>query len=143
MTWLLAHAAVTLLLTGLIWTVQIVHYPLMDGIGTEAFVAWHRRHTRAITWLVGPLMLAELGLAIALPFLKPAGVPEPWTWLGLALLLQIHAVTVLVSVPCHERLAEGFDATAHRRLVRSNWLRTLAWTARAGLAIAMVVAASR
>lgn len=143
MTLLLAHAGVTLLLTGLVWTVQVVVYPLMDRVGAQAFVAWHRRYTRAITWLVGPWMLAELGLAIALPFVKPAGVPEPWTWLGVALVLQIHAVTALVSVPCHERLAEGFEADAHRRLVRSTWLRTIGWTVRAGLAVAMVAAAAR
>jgi hypothetical protein len=35
-------------------------------------------------------------------------------------------------------LAQGFDAAAHDRLVQTNWLRTLGWTARAALAAWMV-----
>jgi hypothetical protein len=30
----------------------------------------------------------------------------------------------------HNALANGFDAQAHARLVDTNWIRTLAWTAR-------------
>jgi hypothetical protein len=36
-----------------------------------------------------------------------------------------------LQVPLHTRLARGFDPAAHRQLVRTNWLRTLAWTLRA------------
>jgi hypothetical protein len=35
-----------------------------------------------------------------------------------------------VQVRLHSRLADGFDAAIHRRLVQSNWLRTAAWTGR-------------
>jgi len=31
-----------------------------------------------------------------------------------------------------ELLNAGFDPEAHRRLVRTHWWRTLAWTARGG-----------
>ena len=34
--WLLpVHIAVTWYMTGVIWFVQLVHYPLMDGVGRE------------------------------------------------------------------------------------------------------------
>jgi hypothetical protein len=39
-------------------------------------------------------------------------------------------VTFFISVPFHNRLAQGFDYIAIDGLVRTNWLRTLAWTAR-------------
>ena len=52
------------------------------------------------------------------------------------LLLAPHA---LVQVPLHRRLQGGFDAAAHRRLVRTNWLRTAAWTLRAALALRLAV----
>ncbi|HEX2205610.1 MAG TPA: hypothetical protein VHG91_20025 [Longimicrobium sp.] len=38
--------------------------------------------------------------------------------------------TALLQVPMHGRLERGFDAAAHRRLVATNWVRTVAWTAR-------------
>ena len=37
--------------------------------------------------------------------------------------------TMVLQVPCHRRLETGFDAAVARRLVRTNWVRTFAWTA--------------
>jgi hypothetical protein len=36
------------------------------------------------------------------------------------------------------RLSTGFDPVVHRRLVRTNWIRTAAWTVRGAAAVAMV-----
>jgi hypothetical protein len=47
-------------------------------------------------------------------------------------------VTVVASVPAHRALGDGFDASAHARLVTTNWLRTVAWTAHGGVAIGML-----
>ena len=63
------HLACSCALVGLIWTMQVVHYPLLKQVGPEEFVAYHARHMALITWLVGPLMLAELGSAAWLLFL--------------------------------------------------------------------------
>jgi hypothetical protein len=40
----------------------------------------------------------------------------------------------------HARLGQGADEAALRRLVRTNWIRTLAWTARGVLVLWMLVA---
>ena len=60
---------------------------------------------------------------------------------GFALVVVIWIATLLASVPMHERLARGFDAAAHRRLVRTNWIRTAAWTARGALVLWMLAVA--
>ena len=59
----LAHAASTWALVGLIWIVQLVHYPLMATVGTPQFPSYHAAHAQRITWVVAPLMLAELATA--------------------------------------------------------------------------------
>jgi hypothetical protein len=41
----------------------------------------------------------------------------------------------------HERLGHGYADWAHRRLVQTNWIRTVAWTARGVLVLWMLVAA--
>jgi hypothetical protein len=128
---MLAHFAVTCALVGLIWTIQIVQYPLFDRVGREAFPTWHAAYTAAITWVVAPLMLAEL--ASALWLLGVVGYREPLFLASLLPLALVWMATAFVQVPLHGRLARGFDAASHRRLVRSNWLRTSAWTLRAGL----------
>ena len=51
--------------------------------------------------------------------------------------------TVFVSAPLHEKLNAHFDPATLNRLVATNWIRTIAWTCRAGLAIAMLVAVLR
>jgi hypothetical protein len=51
------------------------------------------------------------------------------------------AVTVGVSVPCHRRLSAGYDDAVLDRLVRTNWYRTVAWSAGGVVAAAMVLVA--
>jgi hypothetical protein len=135
MEWLLpVHYAVTWALVGLIWTIQMVHYPLFAQVGPEHFVAYHRRHTREITLVVGPLMLAELVTAALLVL---EGNRDPWLLASLPLLALIWISTGFVQIPLHNTLTTGFDAHAHRRLVTTNWWRTAAWSAR-GICIMMM-----
>ena len=138
MTLLLLQAAATLMLTGLIWTVQLLHYPLMDGVGGEAFAPYHARHTRRMTWIVALLMPAELLASAWIVFALPARISPALAWAGLALVLVVWAATAALSVPAHARLAQGFDARAHRRLVHTNWIRTVAWSLRAVIALWMI-----
>jgi uncharacterized membrane protein SirB2 len=131
---LVAQFAASCFLAGLIWTIQVVHYPLMAQVGPERFAEYERLHSMRITPLVGPAMLIELGLTLLLLAHRPTAV-APWmTWTGAALVLVIWLTTFLISVPCHATLSQGFDAIAHARLVDTNWIRTVAWTARAALA---------
>lgn len=137
MALLLLQVAVTCYLTGLIWTIQMVHYPLMAQVGTDQFGRYERLHAAAITPVVGPAMLAEAALAAWLLLQRPPMVPAWMAWAGAVLVLMIWAVTFGVSVPCHGVLAQGFDAAAHGRLVHSNWIRTVGWTVRAALCLWM------
>jgi hypothetical protein len=132
---LVAQAAATLALAGLVWFVQVVHYPLFARVGESSFVPYEREHTRRTTWVVAPLMLVEAIAVVGLVVLDP-GVA---TAVGALLLAGIWASTFLVQVPCHRVLERGWDAPAHRRLVRGNWVRTGLWTARGALAVALLV----
>jgi uncharacterized membrane protein len=137
-TVLLLHAAATLFMVGLIWFVQVVHYPLFAAVGEEGFARYETLHNRLTTWVVGPPMLVELAAALALVFRRPPEVPGWAAWLGLGLVGVIWLSTAFLQVPRHQRLTAGFDAAAHGALVTTNWLRTVAWTLRGGLALWMV-----
>lgn len=136
---LVAQAAVTTFLCGLIWAVQVVHYPLFARVGRETFAAYEREHQSRVTWIVMPTMLAELAIAAWLTLKIPAALPAASAWLGMALVGLIWLVTWWASVPSHRILSTGFETTAHRRLVRTNWLRTGAWTLRSVLAFWMLL----
>ncbi len=137
-TVLLSHAAATLYMTGLIWFVQIVHYPLLGMVGNGEFTAYEQRHMTLTSWVVIPPMLAEVGTAALLLWYRPAGIPSFLLWTGVVLLVVIWLSTFLLQVPCHEKLASAFDPQVHRRLVSTNWIRTFAWTLRGLLALGMI-----
>ena len=136
---LLANVVSTLFLVGLIWMVQVVHYPLFDDVGEQDYVSYQKRHQSNITWIVGPMMLVELVTAIALIWYPIAGVDKSLVYTGIGLVVLIWLSTAFIQVPCHEKLVKGFDLAAYKWLVNSNWIRTLAWTARGGIVTWMLV----
>lgn len=127
--WILQVAS-TWTMVGVIWFVQIVHYPLMSGVGRERFSDYATAHARRTTWVVVPPMLIEAATALILAIRIPPFLEIGEARAGLVLLLVVWISTAVLQVPRHRRLAGGFDAGVHRALVATNWIRTLAWTAR-------------
>lgn len=138
MTLLLIHAAATLIMLGVILVVQLVHYPLFQYVRAADYEAFQAAHMRRITWIVAPAMTTELVTAGWIAWSHPLGLPAWMGWTGLALVIFIWITTGVVQMPLHSRLVTGFEATHHRRLVATNWLRTVAWGLRAGLAVWMI-----
>ena len=138
-TVLVIGAAATWGMVGLIWMVQVVHYPMLAKYSGVAPVRAVVDHQRRITPVVGPFMAVEGVTAVILLVDRPStmGTVSAWTTavlLGVALLS-----TVIIQVPLHSRLAEGHDDELARRLITTNWIRTAAWTAR-GLVMVGVLA---
>jgi len=128
----IAHLVSSLMMVGMIWTVQIVHYPLMALVGPERFAAYEAAHApRMATVVVLPWMVQGLTTAWLL-VAPPAGVPTALIFAAAVAALVPVVVTVLASVPAHTRLAAGFDADVHARLVATNWIRTIAVLVTAG-----------
>lgn len=132
----LAHLAATLFLVGLIWVVQVVHYPLFARVGADHFHEYWRGHTRLITWLVAPSMGAEVVTGVLLFAVRPDGVWLPGLAIGAGLVAVNWLSTWRVQIPLHERLGRQFDAETLRRLLLTNWVRTAAWTLRGVLVLA-------
>jgi hypothetical protein len=128
----LAQLASTLMMTGLIWLIQGVHYPLLLKVGTgSTFTQYTLAHAASITAIVGPLMIIEAGCAVAWLYLNQAlGLPAWHMWAGLILVGIIWAATAFLSVPCHQVLTAYYDDPTIHRLVDTNWVRTVAWSLR-------------
>ena len=132
---LACHLFATFFMTGLIWFVQLVHYPLL-GFAPEAFPAIEQAHMRRTNWIVAPVMGTELVTAVLLLFSQDA-LPQQLSAINISLLLTIWLMTMFVQVPCHQRLLLGFDHKTHRRLVLSNWGRTILWSLRSVLLLSI------
>ena len=134
---LLVHVGATLFMVGLIWFVQVVHYPLFGSVGRQGFAEYSRAHSRLTGFVVGPPMLVEAGTAAALVLRPPDGAPFSLPLLGFVLLAVVWLSTAFLQSPQHGVLGEGFVADSHRFLVVSNWVRTVCWTARGVLVLLM------
>ena len=120
-------------LTGVIWVVQLVTYPALTLVGKADFAPYHAAHTRGMGWVVGAPMVAELALAAWLAWAAYSAWGAGPALGQLALVLVVWAITFFVAVPFHNQLeAGGYNYIALDGLVRTNWLRTLSWTIRAG-----------
>ena len=139
-TLLLLHAAATWFMTGLIWFVQIVHYPLFARIGQTGYRDYQLAHQRLTTFVVGPAMLIEAATAALILLANYNAATGAAT--GAALLAIAWASTAFLQVPMHNILSQGFNAKAHARLVQTNWIRTIAWSARGALALYFLRASS-
>jgi hypothetical protein len=130
---LLGNLVVTLYLTGLIWTIGVVHYPLFNMADRANFASFEAAHSARISSIVLLPMLAELALSVAFVFQSSSVAPSWAAWLGLALVIVIWISTFLLQVPQHGVLSGGFSQSAYETLVSTNWIRVVAWTARGGL----------
>lgn len=126
---------------GVIWVVQLVHYPLFRHVPADAFVAMEAAHTRRISFVVGPLMALEGATTLILLARPPTGAPSWLPWAGAACAAVALGVTALVSAPLHGRLSAGRDDVLLERLIRTNWARTAAWTGHGLVAVALALAA--
>ena len=118
----------SLVLTGLIWTIQLVHYPSFLLVGKDTFKAFENFHIKAISILVMPLMLLEIGTAFAFYFVQ-SDHTDLYT-LSLVILVGIWLCTMLLSSPLHGKLNKGYDEDLIKKLIRTNWPRTILWSLR-------------
>lgn len=132
------HLAATAAMVGLIWFVQLVHYPLFAAVGADGFTEYEKSHQQRTSLVVGPLMAAEGITAVWLALVPPPAVGRFWPLIGLAVLGVVHASTVLLQVPQHTALSSGYESGRVRRLVRTNWIRTAGWSIR-GIIAALIV----
>ena len=142
---LVTQILATAMMTGIIWFVQIVHYPLFLKVPLEGFVSYEQSHTVRTGLVVAPLMLLEMGTAIGLVGLslfsgeKTTVGLSPLHLGALGCLLLIWASTFLIQVPLHQLLEQRADPKAMELLVSTNWIRTILWSIRLGL-LALLIA---
>ena len=126
----LIHLFSTLFMTGVIWFAQAVHYPLLGRVGNEVFVDYEKEKIRRTGWVVSPVMAGELITALLLLWRLPDGFLPFFAWLNAGLLAVIWVSTFTLQGPYHNLLVKQFIPAVWRSLVRTNWIRTAAWTLR-------------
>ncbi|GDX34654.1 hypothetical protein LBMAG16_14850 [Actinomycetes bacterium] len=130
-------------MTGVIWFVQWVHYPLLATVPVDGAVKVAEQHQRHTGQVLAIPMAVEGFTTLALLVYQFAGelngVSAILPWVGAAMLAVALGSTVFVSVPLHAKMATNPTAELGQRLVATNWPRTIAWTARAVVCTVMIL----
>jgi hypothetical protein len=122
-----AGTAAAWIMVGIIWFVQIVHYPLLAVLRHDVSTTSAEHRWRTTVVVAAPMAVQGVA-SLALVVATPPGVWVGWPWIGGVLLGVALVITAVVSVPLHVRMTDTGDLTAARRLVETNWWRTAAWT---------------
>ncbi len=120
-------------MTGVIWLIQLIHYPSFQFVDAAHFNQFHRRHSSVMGFLVGPIMIVELLTALWMA----SRFEIQWVIQAL-LVIMLWGFTFLISVPIHQALEKSKNEVLILKLVRTNWLRTFVWTFKAGLLFYLV-----
>ena len=131
------HCVISVMLMCLIWVIQLVHYPFFKFVDITKSKKAFEFHQKSISYIVMPLMIAELASATYLlvnfysPFYK-------LLISNLAIILLIWIQTFVVMVPLHMKLITNFNEATVKRLVNQNWFRTIIWTIKALLWVVLI-----
>jgi hypothetical protein len=134
---LLLETAATLFMAGVLWTMQLLNYPLLALVGTEAFPRYEAAHNRRFALVVVPGVLAAVAGGIGLAASRPSQVPLWAPVCELTLLAAVVISTAALQGRQHGMLADRFDQRTISLLVRSNWIRVAAWSAASAVALWM------
>lgn len=122
-------AAATWFMTGLIWFVQVVHYPLFSRVGDITFTQYANSHRVRTGSVVALPMLAQAALSLWAVCDTGLSTVRELVWLNFFMVFAVWILTAACSVPCHDKLcSKGFSPEIHRWLVATNWLRTILWS---------------
>ena len=123
---LMIHLISTSLMVGIIWVIQVVHYPSFHFIGNSRYISFQKFHMERISYIVIPVMLVESISGFLLIYDELNLI----LLISMVLLLSIWMLTVFFFASVHQKLVGGYQVGMVAKLVKINWVRTLFWTLR-------------
>ena len=116
----------TSVMVGVIWVIQLLHYPSFHFIDDQKYIEFQHFHMQRISFIVIPAMLIELASALLLAYFFRSSL----TIILLALLIGVWAVTFIFFTDMHQKLTNGYNQSIVDRLIQINWSRTILWSLR-------------
>jgi len=120
------HFLSTSLMVGIIWVIQLLHYPTFHFIKESNYVEFQHFHMQRISFIVVPAMILELLSAFMLVYYIRSNLLT----VCLIILLVIWLITFVFFTKLHQSLLGGYDKIIVDKLVQINWSRTVLWSLR-------------
>ncbi len=127
----------SLIMVGLIWVIQLVHYPSFHFINEGRFSKFESFHAKRISLIVVPVMVIELISAFLLLVTNTRALSQI-LYINMGIVLCLWLYTFFVSARIHQSLSYGYKKDQVILLVKSNWLRTILWTLKIPLLLPLI-----
>ena len=118
------HFASTAVMVGVIWVIQLLHYPTFHYIEKNNYSQFQKFHMNRISYIVIPAMVIEMLSGIMLVIINDDFI------ISFSFLVCIWIITFVFFTNIHQRLLSKYENTAVEKLVNLNWIRTAFWTVR-------------
>ena len=122
------HLVSTSIMVGAIWVIQLVHYPSFHYVDKSSYRKFQDFHMNRISYIVIPAMTVELFSGVLIIYL---GLKNDALFIiSIIFLILIWISTALLFTPIHQKLTSGYKSSLIKKLVKTNWLRTILWSFR-------------
>ena len=121
------HFLSTSLMVGVIWIIQLLHYPAFHFIDKANYSAFQDFHMNRVSYIVVPIMITELASGALVVLILPKFFLFN---ISMVILAIIWIITFLFFTKLHQSLTFGYNEASVNKLVRLNWFRTVLWTVR-------------
>ena len=125
---LIIHLIATSVMVGVIWIIQLVHYPSFHFIERNQYTTFQRFHMSRISYVVIPAMVTELFTLILI--IISTDQVNLIILASALLLIVIWLMTAVFFSGVHQKLTLGYDQAVVEKLIKLNWGRTVLWTLR-------------
>ncbi len=120
-----SHLIFSAIMVGVIWVIQLVHYPAFHFIDKDMYASFQKFHMNSISLIVVPVMILELATGV---LLLAGNSKNILIIISFSLLILIWAITGIFFSGAHGKLITGYNVLVVDKLVSMNWIRTILWT---------------
>ncbi len=119
------HLIFSAIMVGVIWVIQLVHYPSFHFIDKAIYDSFQKFHMNKISIIVIPVMILELATGFLLLIGNSKNI---LIIISFGILILIWGITGLFFSDAHGKLISGYNELIVNKLVSMNWIRTALWT---------------
>ena len=120
---ILLNIFVSTFMLSLILITQIVSYPLFLKVNFSNLETYHSDYVKRISLIVMPFMMVELLVALLLLIY----LESLQSIFSMILLIAIFLSTYFIQVPIHSKITNSTNTLILKKLINTNWLRTIPW----------------
>lgn len=125
---LLFNLISTLLIAGILWFVQLVHYPLFNEMPAKNMVNYGYYHMQKISGIINLLFIIDFITIVFLLLLVNSDLSATLMLINISIFLFIVILTRITFLPIYQQISKNPNSILITKLINLNWIRTLVWS---------------